>query len=65
MPIYVGINGEAKLVTEVYIGNKNNSAIPIYLSNIIPKTCAPVSYIYSNTNYSNTNYLGFLNRLAQ
>lgn len=60
MPIYVGINGEAKLVTEVYIGNKNNYAIPIYLSNIIPKTCAPVSYIYSNTNYSNTNYLGFL-----
>lgn len=46
MPIYVGVNGEAKLVTEAYIGNRNNQAVPLYLGNIIPKTHIPVSHIY-------------------
>lgn len=47
MPVYVGVNGESKLVTEAYIGNKYNQAVPIYLKNIIPKGFSPVEYIYS------------------
>lgn len=52
MPIYVGVNGEAKLVTEAYIGNRNNQAVPLYLGNIIPKTHIPVSYIYLTNSLS-------------
>ena len=48
MSIYIGVNGQAKKVSGVYIGNNQGQAIPIYTNDTIPSGYFPIHFIYRN-----------------